>query len=263
MKNQSQNNKSVGQNASEVRKSQKHEVNLQKNSTLYFQIGLILCLLGTFTLFEMRFESKIIKPERPEIDVEVYDVAMTDVKVYEPEVKQEAKKTPSKKLLDTYVPQDNDTPEPKVEDIITPDIDVSDKKLVKIEDIKDPIDTPVDNFNIKNVEFVPIFPGCEKYNLNSEREKCLNEKMNKLVQRKFNTDIASDYGLSGEQKIYVTFTVDKTGHIKDIKTRAPHPKLQQEAERIANKIPKMEPGKMGITPVNVMYSLPIKFKVQD
>lgn len=39
-----------------VKKSQKHDVNLQKNSTLYFQVGLIVCLLAVFSLFEMEFE---------------------------------------------------------------------------------------------------------------------------------------------------------------------------------------------------------------
>jgi protein TonB len=41
-----------------VKKSQKHDANLRKNSSLYFQIGLILCLLGVYAIFEMRFETK-------------------------------------------------------------------------------------------------------------------------------------------------------------------------------------------------------------
>ena len=37
-------------------KPRKHDANLQKNSTLNFQIGLILCLLGTYGVFEMKFK---------------------------------------------------------------------------------------------------------------------------------------------------------------------------------------------------------------
>jgi protein TonB len=82
MKKQSQNHKSVGQNAHDLRKSQKHEVNLQKNSTLYFQIGLILCLLGTFTLFEMRFESSEIKVVKSQPDDDLIEYAMNEVVEY-------------------------------------------------------------------------------------------------------------------------------------------------------------------------------------
>ncbi len=55
-----------------VKKSQKHVANLQKNSTLYFQVGLIICLLFTNVLFEMYFETKIPNPI-------VYDDIVDDV----------------------------------------------------------------------------------------------------------------------------------------------------------------------------------------
>ncbi|MCB0444317.1 MAG: hypothetical protein KDC68_01405, partial [Gelidibacter sp.] len=47
-------------NASIV-KPQKHDANLQKNSAVYFQVGLILCLLVTYGLFEMKFEEQNYK----------------------------------------------------------------------------------------------------------------------------------------------------------------------------------------------------------
>jgi len=47
------NHELVGQNEQNVTKSQKHDLNLQKTSTLYFQVGLILTLLATYGLFEM------------------------------------------------------------------------------------------------------------------------------------------------------------------------------------------------------------------
>ncbi|ARV10743.1 hypothetical protein BTO05_07315 [Winogradskyella sp. PC-19] len=245
----------------EVRKSQKHEVNLQKNSTLYFQIGLILCLLGTFALFEMEFESKTIVVEYDKPTDQVIEVAMVDVKEYKPEVKKEISKAPSKELKDTFTEEKNDFDKAE-EKILTPDEPLTTDKLVN-PDALTTIEEPIEDFNIINVEFVPIFPGCEKYELNSERKKCLNEKMNRLVKRKFNSGIASEYGLSGVQRIYVNFKVDKAGNITDIQTRAPHPKLEKEALKVANKIPKMEPGKMGTTPVNVLYTLPITFKVEN
>ena len=58
MKNSKKVFNDAGQSITEVKKPQKHDANLQKNSTLYFQIGLILCLLGTYSLFEMQFQEK-------------------------------------------------------------------------------------------------------------------------------------------------------------------------------------------------------------
>ena len=49
----------IRQNEQIAKKSQKHDVNLQKNSTLYFQVGLIVCLLAAYGLLEMKFETII------------------------------------------------------------------------------------------------------------------------------------------------------------------------------------------------------------
>lgn len=40
-----------------VKKHYKHDVNLHKNTTIYFQVGLILCLLFAYGLLEMRFSN--------------------------------------------------------------------------------------------------------------------------------------------------------------------------------------------------------------
>ena len=50
----------IRQNEKSVKSPQKHDANLQKNSTLYFQIGLIVCLLATYGVLEMKFLSKTI-----------------------------------------------------------------------------------------------------------------------------------------------------------------------------------------------------------
>ena len=61
MKNSKESLSSTGQSTKKTTISQKHDTNLQKNGTLYFQIGLILCLLAAYSLFEMQFQKKVIK----------------------------------------------------------------------------------------------------------------------------------------------------------------------------------------------------------
>ncbi|MFT5751705.1 MAG: protein TonB, partial [Dokdonia sp.] len=113
------------------------------------------------------------------------------------------------------------------------------------------------------IENVPIFPGCESMKSNDARKKCMSEKVSKLVNRKFNTELGGELGLSGINKIFVQFKIDKSGNITNIRSRAPHPRLQKEAERVIKLLPKMTPGKQRGKPVGVLYSLPITFKVED
>ena len=91
----------------------------------------------------------------------------------------------------------------------------------------------------------------------------MSEKISKFVNRKFNTDLAGDLGLSGRQRISVFFKIDKNGNVTGVRSRAPHPRLEQEAARVINALPKMKPGKQRGKAVIVPYSLPIVFQVQD
>ena len=112
------------------------------------------------------------------------------------------------------------------------------------------------------IENVPVFPGCERGN-NEKKRKCMSEKIAKFVQRKFNTDLAGDLGLTGRQRISVIFKIDKSGNVTGVRARAPHPRLEKEAQRVINLLPKMQPGKQRGKAVIVPYSLPIIFQVQD
>ena len=91
----------------------------------------------------------------------------------------------------------------------------------------------------------------------------MSAKIAKFVQRKFNTDLAGDLGLFGRQRINVSFKIDTNGNIFGIRSRGPHPRLEQEAVRVINLLPKMKPGRQKGRAVVVPYSLPITFQVQD
>ena len=131
---------------------------------------------------------------------------------------------------------------------------------------KKPILGVVDGDNIevsfKSVESVPIFPGCEKGN-NEKKRKCMSEKIAKFVKRKFDNDLACDLGLTGMQRIAVIFKIDKGGNVTAVRARAAHPKIEEEAVRVINLLPKMKPGMQLGKPVIVPYSLPIMFQVVD
>ena len=252
----------IRQNEQIVKKSQKHDANLQKNSILYFQIGLIVCLFGAYSLFEMKFETTIL----PEVVMKISDdqfaeVSVDKFKVYV-EPKAEIKPKPKKKVLltkDPIIVDDTHAMEKAL------GIDTPDSKEVIDSDFVPPvteIDEEVDVDYIR-VEQVPIYPGCEKKKTNDQRRKCMSEKITKLVQRKFNTSIGDGLGLSGKQVIQTQFKIDKTGYVTDIKVRGTRTELEKEAQRVINKIPEMTPGKQRDKNVGVIYSLPIVFMVHN
>ncbi|WP_298237704.1 energy transducer TonB [uncultured Algibacter sp.] len=251
----------IRQNEQIAKKPQKHDANLQKNSTLYFQIGLIVCLLFTYGLFEMNFESTIPKyADLPPLDEPEY-VDVPIIKPIEPTFEEPIEQKKSKQPKDYDVVPDDVELNPVLPTIDDPVID--DNPPINPDDIvviEIPDEAPVPFISIQDA---PIYPGCEKFKNNDDRKQCMSDKISKLILRKFDTSIASDYGLTGRQRISVIFEIDKTGNVTNIESRAPHPKLDEEAKRVISKIPQMTPGRQHDKNVGVIYTQPIIFQIEN
>lgn len=257
----------VRQNDQTAQKSQKHDVNLRKNSTLYFQIGLIMCLLASYTALEMTFATTVESYASMEInDPEDVEYVMDEFEIYEEPKEREpvVEKKQSKLITDEVKIDEKETKEAEKElDLITEEAAPEKKQVLSPEDdsldIVEPVEEPT---NIMAVQKVPIYPGCEKSKNNDERRKCMSSKLSKLISKKFDSDLGAELGLSGKQKIYVSFKINKQGEVEILKTRGPHKKLEREANRVVGKIPVMKPGKNNDKPVEVLYNLPITLNVQ-
>jgi len=255
------NHEPIRQNGEIVKKSQKHDVNLRKNSSLYFQIGLIVCLLASYGFLEMKFETII-----PEVGTVLPpdDNFVNFVPEFKPEAAVVDEPVKQKRILSTtkYIETPNDTPDAPIDAPIAPTVQVT--TPIKPGDMR-VIDKPDDSepVSFEKIEQVPIFPGCENKKSNEEKRQCMSDKINQLIQKRFNTNLGSELGLHGKQVIRTQFKIDKTGHVNDIKVRGTHPELEAEAQRVINTIPKMTPGKQRDKNVGVIYTLPIVFEVQD
>ena len=240
-------------------KPKKQDANLKYNPTLYFLIGLAFTLFSTYSLFEMNFEIKnqtsFTTPPPLTEDPFTYNYVSY---VIEKE-KVIVKKQHTSVAKDPIISEDPIITEAPtfIEEPSVPD---APSEPVGSISVQDPDEEPEVPFII--VEHVPEYPGCEKGS-NAEKRKCMSKKIAKFVQRKFNTDLANDLGLTGKQKISVVFKIDKNGSIIGVRSRAPHPRLEQEAARVINLLPKMKPGRQRGRAVVVPYSLPIVFEVQN
>lgn len=237
----------------EVKKTTKADLN--KRTLLFLQIGLILVLLIAYFILQWRsyYKAEIVQDVYSNQPLDDLEIPITVLPTPPPPVIPVA---PDEIKL---IPDDVD----KEEDIIKSS-EVDNEPIAAIDDIKEiKKDVKVETYPFILIEDVPIFPGCENLSNNEERKDCMSEKITKFINKEFNTEIGNQLGLTGINRINVMFKIDTNGDIVDVQTRAPHQKLEQEAQRVIKALPKMMPGKQRGNPVNVQYSLPIVFKVQE
>lgn len=107
------------------------------------------------------------------------------------------------------------------------------------------------------VDEVPVFPGCEN---EADKKACFQEKIQDHIRKHFNyPQEALDLGIEG--KVSVVFQVTEDGSITNIRKRGPHELLENEVERIINRLPKMQPGEHDGKAVSVPFSIPIIFSL--
>ncbi|PHS02369.1 MAG: energy transducer TonB [Leeuwenhoekiella sp.] len=242
------------------RTTSKHDVNLRKNTVVYFQVGLIAALLLAICLFELKSPVTVYEPQ------DYGDIPTRSIDDWNEPIRREAPKQAepevpevSKLLPPVVKPNEVDVPDFTFVDPVPPTTDgpITDESFEPIPD------EPVETTSFIAVERVPVFPGCEGFNSNEELKACMQEKMSQFINRIFDTGIGERYGLEGINKVDIQFTIDEFGKVIDLKTRAPHPALEKEAVRVMEKLPQMEPGKQRDRNVRVIYYQPIKFKVQE
>lgn len=245
------------------RTKNKKDANLNYNTTLFFQISLITSIIIVALVINATFGVQLEQAKAP-VPVDHEEIWMGEFVIIEPKPEIEIKpEKPIKKTIPDVV-------------IIT-DKPVSDQAAIDTEPDPEVVNTdtpvvfvpnptptpPVDNtvYSSAGVERVPVFPGCETLTDNNQRRDCMSAEIGKLINRRFDTEIANQLGLTGNQRIYVSFVIDKNGELGKLQVRAPHPRLEREAERVVKMIPKMMPGIQNNREVDVMFTLPIIFNV--
>ncbi|MCF1420424.1 M56 family metallopeptidase [Mangrovimonas futianensis] len=126
------------------------------------------------------------------------------------------------------------------------------------EEIKDRIEIP---FAV--LDQVPAFPNSGPFDSEEEKKKAFSQEISRFVAMNFNTNLASELGLTGVQKISVFFKIGVDGNITEVKARAPKPELEAEAIRVVKMLPTFIPGEHQGKKVTVPYYLPIKFQVSQ
>ncbi|MDF0707614.1 M56 family metallopeptidase [Flagellimonas okinawensis] len=108
------------------------------------------------------------------------------------------------------------------------------------------------------IDEAPIFPGCENA---SDKRACFLENVQRHVRKHFRyPEEAQEQGIQG--RVAIMFGISADGDIVDIKSKGPSPILEAEAHRIIARLPKMEPARQEGKPADVIFSIPITFKLK-
>ena len=237
----------------ESKKNPKADVS--RNGSIYFAVGLALMLFLTYSTLNWKtYDKSDIDIGKLNLDDELDE----EIPIIEQVIRPPPPPPPPAATEVIEVVED----EEEVEETVIESTETDQEEEIEVEEIE--IEEVVEDVEVPFavIENVPEYPGCERGS-NAEKRKCMSDKIAKFVQRKFNTDLAGDLGLSGRQRISVIFKIDKNGNVVGVRSRAPHPRLEKEAARVINMLPKMKPGRQRGKPVIVPYSLPITFQVQD
>lgn len=226
---------------------------LKRNNTLYFFIGMTVILLLAYLALEWKTYYSTDAWDNAGLKVQdelIEEVPITKFELPKPKIIQ----TPpvieivedDKEVVETVIEStepDQNTEIPSIDDIDVAEDDIPDTVMFRL------------------IENAPVFPGCEVISDEEEKKDCFQEMMQKHIQKYFRyPESAQEMGLQG--RVNIIFTIQKDGSIGDVKLRGPHEILEKEAARIISKLPKMTPGKQRGTPVKVPFSIPITFKLQ-
>lgn len=110
---------------------------------------------------------------------------------------------------------------------------------------------------------MPRFPGCEDMAKLNERYKCSQQKLLQYIYG-YITYPEDAKTANAEGMVVIRFIVKKDGSIKDpMILRSVYPSIDQEALRAVNSMPEWIPGKHDGQLVDIAYTLPIRFKLEN
>ena len=238
----------------EIKKSPK--ANLEKFSTIFIQLGLVLALLVVYLGIEHKtFERDLdLLGSLTTEEVEEEDIPITE---RIEQIKPPPPPPPAPEVIE--VVED----EKEVEETVLESTETDENEAVEVEEIEEVVEEEevIEDVPFAIIEDAPVFPGCT--GSKAQKKKCLQDKIKKHVNRKYNTGLAGDLGLDpGKKKVYVQFKISKTGNISEVRARGPHKRLEKEAIRVVKLLPKMIPGKQRGRAVGVKYTLPITLLVE-
>ena len=240
----------------EIKKSS--SAKLENYSQLFLQLGLILSLLIVYVSLEYKVYEREINDLQGNVNLDEIEEIIPITERIE-QIKPPPPPPPAPEVIE--IVQDQEEIEETV--LESTETDESEAVEVNITDIEEVVEDEdvIEEVPFAVIEEAPIYPGCK--GSKAERKQCLQDKIKEHVYKKYNIGLAEELGLDpGKKRVYVLFKIDHKGDIVNVQARGPHARLEKEAIRVVQSLPKMIPAKQRGKAVSVKYTLPITLEVR-
>ncbi|MEN8788674.1 MAG: energy transducer TonB [Flavobacteriaceae bacterium] len=233
------------------------QADLNKNSGLYFVIGLAIVLFVTWRALEYKTYPK----DDTLVDmIEAVDEIKEDIPITE-QIRTTPPPPPPAAPEVIEVVEDTEEIEETIIESTETSQDAIVDEVLDVDDVEAAEDEEEIIVPFAIIENVPIFPGCENATGNDERKACFQRMVQEHVRRQFTYPPAAlELGITG--RVFVQFYINTKGEVESIRTRGPDKLLEKESQRIIASLPNMTPGMQRGKAVKVPYSIPINFIIQ-
>lgn len=215
------------------------EVDVNKKSSMYFMIGLVISLSVLLLSFEWKtFQSHLTELGKLVLDAEEDEM----IPITQQELPPPPPPPPQTTIIEIVEDDEEIEEELEIEDSETDEDEVF--EIVEMEEEAEAAEEEI--FTI--VETNPSFPGG-------------TSKMYKYLSKNIKyPSIAKENNIKG--RVYVSFVVEKDGSITDVTIlRGIGGGCDEEALRVVKSMPTWSPGKQRGKPVRVRFNIPIVFKL--
>jgi len=240
----------------EIKKSE--SAKLENYSRIFLQLGLVLSLLIVYFGLEYKvFEREIDDLQGNVSQEEIEEIIPITERIEQ--VKPPPPPPPAPEVIEIVQDQE------EIEETVLESTETDETEAVEVEitDIEEVVEEEevIEEVPFAVIEEAPIYPGCK--GSKAQRKQCLQDKIKQHVYKKYNIGLAEELGLEpGKKKVYVLFKIDHRGDIVNVQARGPHARLEKEAVRVVQSLPKMIPAKQRGKAVSVKYTLPITLEVR-
>jgi len=121
---------------------------------------------------------------------------------------------------------------------------------------------PKEPYSYNHVDIQPKFLSTPDSLSKNEERKYFHKEIKNILDENFKVNQGPSK-LSGKQRIYCQFEINKFGIVENLKIRAPHPSFENEVKRVFKLFPKFIAAKHNGENVSTIFSLPIVFVIED
>ena len=241
-----------------------------KNSTIYFQLGLIATMLVVLFVLEIQFKQEVKEPETIALTPSDEDILIADYTIIErkevvkPQNKVEKQSPKLPNEIENVEMKDDEVEETELKS--ESDTSSEDPENTESENNNEnnaPANTPKKEVNIFNVEQLPMFPECRGLS-RSEQKACFDSQLMKAIVRNLNYP-EKDLRNGNQGTALIEFVIDEKGNVTNVKAldnKRATENMQEAAKKAVKKLPKLIPAKQGNDNVRIKYTIPISFRIQ-